>query len=160
MSPLRIVAEPLTAEAFWPFGQVLELPAAAGRVDYSGFLENGRPGVPVCFRTSLTPAKALPLRTRVMERHRFSSQAFLPLDAGRYLVLVAPGSAEDRPDPAGLRAFLCEPRQGINYRAGAWHHPMTALDRPALFATVMFADGGPDDEEFVDLPVEVAVHAG
>ncbi len=153
---MRLVAEPITAAAFEPFGQLLELPAAPGRVDYSAFAENLRSGrAELCFRTSLTAASALPLRTRVMERHAFSSQAFLPVDVGRYVVMVAPDAADGGPDLAGARLFLVDGRTGINYRAAVWHHPMTVLDRAAVFATVMFNDGGDRDEDWAGLPVEV-----
>jgi len=153
-----LTATPLTADAFAPFGHVLDLPAAPGRVDYSSFNENRRgPAAAVCFRTSLTPVSTLPLTTRTMERHEFSTQAFLPVDVARYLVLVAPHGADGLPDPAGLRLFLASGEQGICYGADVWHHPMTVLDRPAVFATVMFLDGGPKDEEFVDLPEPVTL---
>jgi ureidoglycolate lyase len=156
----RIVAQPLTGDRFAEFGQVLELPAQPGRVDYSALLENTRPDAQVCFRTGMVVAVGLPLTATVMERHEFSSQAFLPIDAARYLVLVAPPAGPDRPDVSGLRAFIAASNQGINYRAGTWHHPMTALDHAATFATVMWNDGGPGDEEFVDLPEPVQIVAG
>lgn len=153
---MHLTAEPLTEAAFAPFGQTLSLPAAPGRVDYSAFAENLRPGrATLCFRTSLTAPSILPLRTRVMERHAFSSQAFLPVDVARYVVMVAPDGADGGPDLAGARLFLVDGRTGINYRAGVWHHPMTVLDRDAVFATVMFNDGGDRDEDWTDLPVEV-----
>lgn len=153
---MRLVAEPITAAAFAPFGQILSLPTAVGRVDYSTFAENLRPGhAGLCFRTSLTEPTALPLRTRVMERHAFSSQAFLPVDVARYVVMVAPGGADGGPDLAGARLFLVDGGTGINYRPAVWHHPMTVLDRNAVFATVMFNDGGDRDEDWADLPVEV-----
>lgn len=153
---MRLVAEPMSGPAFAPFGDILELPAAAGRVDYSAFARNLRPGrAGLCFRTSLTEPTALPLRTRVMERHAFSSQAFLPVDVSRYVVMVAPDAADGTPDLAAARLFLVDGRTGINYRPGVWHHPMTVLDRDAVFATVMFNDGGDRDEDWADLPVEV-----
>jgi ureidoglycolate lyase len=153
---MRLVAEPLTEAAFAPFGQILALPRQAGRIDYSAFAENLRPGgATVCFRTSLTEPTALPLKTKVMERHAFSSQAFLPVDVARYVVMVAPDAADGGPDLAQARLFLVDGGTGINYRANVWHHPMTVLDRPAVFATVMFTDGGPRDEDWTDLPVEV-----
>ncbi|GHD57169.1 ureidoglycolate lyase [Thalassobaculum fulvum] len=153
---MRLVAEPITEAAFAPFGQLLALPTEAGRVDYSAFAENLRPGkASVCFRTSLTAPSSLPLKTRVMERHAFSSQAFLPVDVARYVVMVAPDAADGGPDLSGARLFLVDGRTGINYRAGVWHHPMTVLDRDAVFATVMFNDGGDRDEDWADLPVEV-----
>ena len=155
---MRLTPQPLTAEAFTGFGQVLSLPDAPGRVDYSAFLENRRgPAATVCFRTSLTPPSELPLVTRTMERHAFSSQAFLPVDVSRYLILVAPHGADGLPDPNGLRLFLAGATQGISYGADVWHHPMTVLDRAATFATVMFLDGSEGDEEFVDLPFDVTV---
>lgn len=153
---MRLVAEPISAAAFAPFGQILALPAAAGRVDYSAFAENLRPDrAGLCFRTSLTEPTALPLRTRVMERHAFSSQAFLPVDVARYVVMVAPDGSGGGPDLAGARLFLVDGHIGINYRAAVWHHPMTVLERKAVFATVMFNDGGDRDEDWTDLPVEV-----
>lgn len=153
---MRLVAAPITEAAFAPFGQILTLPAAAGRVDYSAFAENLRPGrAALCFRTSLTEPAALPLRTRVMERHAFSSQAFLPVDVARYVVMVAPDAADGGPDLDRARLFLVDGNTGINYRAAVWHHPMTVLDRNAVFATVMFNDGGDRDEDWTDLPVEI-----
>lgn len=153
---MRLIAEPITEAAFAPFGQILARPVGPGRVDYSTFADNRRPGrAGLCFRTSLTAPSALPLRTRVMERHAFSSQAFLPVAVGRYVVMVAPDAADGGPDLTGARLFLVDGRTGINYRAGVWHHPMTVLDRDAVFATVMFNDGGDRDEDWADLPVDV-----
>lgn len=157
----HLTPEPLSADAFAPFGHVLTLPAGPGRVDYSPFNQNLRgAAAEVCFRTSLTPPTDLPLTTRTMERHEFSSQAFLPVEVARYLVLVAPHDTDGRPDPNGLRLFLAAGDQGICYAANVWHHPMTVLDRPATFATVMFLDGSHRDEEFVDLPGDVVLSLG
>jgi ureidoglycolate lyase len=50
--------------------------------------------------------KTLPLVGTVMERHRFSSQTFFPLDVARYVVVVAPYSGIDRPDMARACAFV------------------------------------------------------
>jgi ureidoglycolate lyase len=151
----KLVAEPITEEAFAPFGRILRRPPSAGRSDYTDSLMNRRDGATPCFRTSLTEPSALPLSTRTMERHEFSSQAFLPVDAGRYLVMVAPKAADGGPDIDGARLFVVDGTTGISYDADVWHHPMTVLDRPATFATVMFNDGGSGDEEFVELPVDI-----
>lgn len=152
---------PLTADAFAPYGRVLTRPTGPGRMDYSAFSQNLRgAAAEVCFRTSMTMPSPLPLVTRTMERHEFSSQAFLPVDVARYLVLVAPHGEDGRPDPDQLTLFLARGDQGISYNANVWHHPMTVLDRPAIFATVMFLDGGEKDEEFVDLPHDVTMTLG
>ena len=154
---MELIAEPLTEEKFAPFGHVLKLPENAGRMDYSGFLQNKRDDVPVCFRTSLTEPSSLPLKTEVMERHQYSSQAFLPVDSGRYLIMVAPHASGGGPEMSELRAFIANPDQGVSYNADTWHHPMTVLDKPSIFVTVMFADGGPDDEDWFDLPESVTI---
>ena len=44
---MRIVAEPLTALAFKPFGTVLEGTPVPGRVSVSDTLASGRPHAPV-----------------------------------------------------------------------------------------------------------------
>lgn len=154
---LTLKPEPITADAFAPFGKLLTRPSASGRMDYSDTLMNLRSDAAVCFRTSLTEPTALPLTTRTMERHEFSSQAFLPVDVGRYLVMVAPHDADGGPDVDGLRLFEVDGGTGISYDANVWHHPMTVLDKPATFATVMFLDGGAGDEQFLELPVEVEI---
>lgn len=152
----KLVAEPITEEAFAPFGRILRRPPTEGRSDYTDSLMNRRGGAAApCFRTSLTNPSELPLRTRTMERHEFSSQAFLPVDASRYLVMVAPKAADGGPDMDGARLFVVDGTTGISYDADVWHHPMTVLDRPATFATVMFNDGGSGDEEFVELPADI-----
>ena len=156
--PKALIAGPLNAEAFAPFGHVLLLPNGPGRVDYSHVPENRRSGqAALCFRTSLAEPTALPFQATQMERHRFSSQGFLPVDVVRYLVLVAPHDDNGGPDMHRARLFEVDGRTGINYAPDVWHHPMTVLERPAIFATVMFVDGGPDDEEFVDLPQPVTI---
>jgi ureidoglycolate lyase len=79
-----IVAEPLTAEAFKPFGGVLEGPPTPGRVYVSETLANGRAHAPVCLSVAtVEPKKDLPLRVTVLERHEHSSQTFVPLSVSR-----------------------------------------------------------------------------
>lgn len=151
---MRLTARPLTAEAFAPFGEVLEAPAAPGRVYFDRALANLRPAAaPSLSIVVKEPDAAPPLRSAVMERHPFSSQSFVPLDAGRWLVVVAPPAAEGGgPDMARALAFLARCDQGVTYGANVWHHPFTVLDRPARFVVVMWRDGTPADDEFVDVP--------
>ncbi len=155
-----IKAEPLTAAAFAPYGDVLEAPAEFGRLYCDTSLSNGRPQArPSLSIAHVKPVEAVPLQAVMMERHEFSSQSFVPLEPVRYIVLVAPKAADGGPDVSAARAFLATGQQGITYRQDVWHHPMTVLDRPARFAIVMWLDGGNKDEEFVRLaaPFEVAL---
>ena len=106
----------------------------------------------------IAPLAAPPLRATMLERHEFSSQTFVPLAVSRWLVVVAPDAPAGGPDAARARAFVAGPGQGITYRIGVWHHAMTVLDREAVFAVLMWRDGGAGDEELVPLaePFEVA----
>jgi ureidoglycolate lyase len=146
-------AEPLTSAAFLPYGEVIECPAIPGRTYFEAALANLRPEAkPSISLTVKAPLAALPLHSTTMERHEFSSQSFIPQEAGRWLAIVAPHAAGGGPDMARARAFLCGPNQGVTYGADVWHHPFTVLDREARFVIVMWRTGTQGDEEFVEVP--------
>ena len=157
---IRLIAEPLTSAAFLPYGEVLEGPAIPGRTYFEDALANLRPAA----RPSLSlvvkpPVAELPIRSKVMERHRFSSQSFIPQEAGRWLAVVAPHLAQgEGPDMDRARCFLARGDQGVTYGADVWHHPFTVLDRTARFAVVMWRDGTAADDQFVEVaPFEIAL---
>jgi ureidoglycolate lyase len=150
---MELIPQPLTKEAFAPFGDVIDVPDTAGRTYYEDALGNLRPAAHASLSVSLkaeTPER--PLRSDYLERHEFSSQTFMPLDVSRYLIVVAPHAAAGGPDFAGVRAFIATGKQGVTYRANTWHHGLTVLDRPGRFAVFMWRDGGKGDEEFVPVP--------
>jgi ureidoglycolate lyase len=157
---LKLILEPLAAGPFAAFGEVLEIPHAAGRSYFNRALANLRPSA----RPSLSLSRkeelsSLPLTALQMERHEFSSQSFVPIDVGRWLVVVAPHAAEGGPDMSGARAFLAGPNHGVTYGANVWHHPLTIFDRPASFAVFMWLEGGKGDEEFFTLPAPTTIVA-
>lgn len=157
---MHLNAEPLNAEAFAPYGDVLEAPPDPGRIYFNAGLHNGRTDArPNLSVSHVLPLAALPLSATRMERHEFSSQTFMPLDAGPWLVIVAPKAAGGGPDGAKARAFIAGPGQGVTYRADTWHHPLTVLERPARFVVFMWQNGSTTDEEFVtlDAPFTVGV---
>ena len=149
---MRLILEPLTAEAFAPFGEVLACPEEPGRVYIEAALDNRRAQAKPSLSFSTKEPVALPLASTTMERHLHSSQSFVPMDAGRWLVLVAPHGADGGPDMTKARAFLARPDQGVTYAANVWHHPSTVFDRIARFAIFMWKDGSSDDDEFVQVP--------
>ena len=58
--------------------------------------------------------RSLPFDIKLLERHPYSSQTFIPMNAKkRYLVIVALG--DDKPDLSTLKAFIANNNQGINY---------------------------------------------
>ena len=149
---MKLVPEPLTPEAFLPFGAVIRAPTKSGRAKFPGALQNLRQDAQPTISTSRAEPVSLPLRSSVMERHQFSSQTFLPLDVSRYLVVVAPDTGEGRPDVSRVRGFIVDGTVGITYASGTWHHAMIVLDRPGCFAVLIWRNGTSEDIETVDLP--------
>ena len=155
-----IIAEPLNADSFSEFGEVIRRPPEGVRQQYNELLENARTDARIdLYLTTIKPVDKLPLYATVMERHPFSSQTFLPLKASRYLVVVAPDSGDGGPNLTRVRAFVSAGDQGVTYRCGVWHHIMTALDKSAVMAVLMWCDGSSGDEELfnLDTPFEVVL---
>jgi ureidoglycolate lyase len=147
---MQIDTQPLTREAFAPFGDVIDVPNEPGRKYYEEALGNLRPTAHPSLSLSLkaeTPDR--PLKAELLERHEFSSQTFVPIDVARWLIVVAPHAKAGGPDLAGVRAFVATGKQGVTYKPNTWHHGLTVLDKPGRFAVFMWRDGGKGDEEFV-----------
>ncbi|MDY7229059.1 ureidoglycolate lyase [Hyalangium rubrum] len=153
-APLK--AQPLTREAFAPFGEVIGSELAGGasanqgtatRYNHVAQLASSRPEARPNLAVFHSVPKALPFQVRLLERHPCSTQMFVPMACRRFLVVVCPDDAQGEPDLAGLRAFLCGPGQGVNYRAGVWHHPIIALEGPADFLMLAWEDGSARDCE-------------
>ena len=72
----------------------------------------------------------------MLERHPKGSQAFIPLQQQKFLIIVAPALDENTPDISKLCAFVSDGKQSINYRAGTWHHPLLTFEAPSDFAVV------------------------
>lgn len=152
---MQIRASALDPAQYRPYGDVIAAdlspanPANAGtaqRFNHLAALENLRPGAkPNLCLFRVAPATANPFEVRMLERHRHSTQAFIPMAEARYLVVACLGDAA--PDLSTLRAFLARPGQGITYRPGVWHHPLIGLDRQTDFACVVHEDGSWGDCE-------------
>ena len=150
---MDIVPQPLTKEAFAPFGDVIDIPKEAGRTYYEDALGNLRNNAKPSLSVSLKPPTPdRPLKSELMERHEFSSQTFIPVDVARWLIVVAPHAAPydgtGGPDMAAARAFVATGQQGVTYKPNTWHHGLTTLDEPGRFAVFMWRAGS-KDEEFV-----------
>ncbi len=145
---MRVIRpEPLTADAFAPFGDVLDATGDfrlinAGlchrhhdraRLDFG----DGHAGVSIF----LADPRALPHDVDLIERHPDGSQAFLPMTGHPFLVIVATGPE------APPRAFLTNGAQGINLHRGTWHGVLTPLAAPGLFAVVDRIGPGANLEE-------------
>lgn len=151
MNPTSITAVPLTAEAFKPFGDVIEAAGAADMMINEGRCERfhnrarltfqgGEAGISL-FRSD---ASSLPYELTLMERHPIGSQAFLPMSKTPFLVVVAE-DADGK--PGKLHAFVTAPGQGVNYLADTWHAPLIALEDQAVFAVIDRIGSGNNLEE-------------
>ena len=156
-SPRIIQARPIDAARFAPYGQLLEMPENGTRQDYAARLDAAAEGLRPNLAVVRAGPRAMPLTLEAMERHPSSSQAFMPLSAARYLVLVCPSRPDGAPDLDRLDAFICDGNQAINYDRGTWHHGMTTLDEPGTFAMFMWDEGAERDTEWsrVTLPIQV-----
>jgi ureidoglycolate lyase len=141
-APRPLTIQPLTPEAFAPFGDVIDTAGAdsypinegtalrfndLARIDVTA--QGGRPGVSV-FRGQ---AMRFPLELSDMERHPLGSQAFMPLSGRPFLVVVAPDIGGKPGEP---RAFLSNGRQGINFHRNTWHHSLLTLGETSDFLVV------------------------
>jgi ureidoglycolate lyase len=93
------------------------------------------------FRSRPVPRERRPLA--LLEKHPHSTQLFIPMNASRYIALVALGG--DQPDLSTLAAFVAEGPRGISYGPGVWHHPMLTLDSETDFVVFVHEDGSPED---------------
>jgi len=151
----RLKTRTLTAEAFAPYGDVMDAAGAPdklinqgrcgryhdrARLDFS----DGRAGISI-FKGEL---ETLPLDLKMMERHPAGSQAFVPMSADAFLVVVA---RDDNGKPSDPRAFMTAPGQAINFHRGTWHGVLTPLSEPGLFAVVdRIGDGANLEEHWFD----------
>ena len=148
-----IFIEPLTADTFAPFGQVIEregshhYPINSGNCErYHDLAKIELGGVHARPLVSLLHARGfdLPLDVKMVERHPLGSQAFYPLSPNAFLVIVAPDEAGT---PGTPRAFLTAPGQGVNIAMNTWHGVLTPIGPEADFLCVDRGGEGNNLEE-------------
>ncbi|RVU86595.1 ureidoglycolate lyase [Leucothrix sargassi] len=166
---IELIAEPLTAEGFAPFGNVIEAdPESENHFSINGGLierfndlatidvndEGGRPLINIAICNKATQ---LPYSIAFLERHPLGSQAFIPMDDTPMIVAVAP--AKDEIDPSEIRAFISNGKQGINYHKSIWHMPMTPLADGIKMLMIDRGGEGNNYEEFHFPDVDLVLNA-
>jgi len=174
---MPLTVQPLTAESFAPFGEVIEASERMQHYPINGGsterfhdlarLDAGSEGRVIVSIFRAAP-RALPFIVGMMERHPLGSQAFMPLvgsgvtrdfpgsAAPPYLIVVAPRGPA--PVAAQLCGFLAQAHQGVNFAAGVWHHPLLALDATSDFL-VLDRDGPGDNCEEVEVTPPAVITA-
>lgn len=159
---MQLKLHPATDESFAPYGRAFALQGADGRpinagtsrrIDLHAALDLQRDGgLPVLAVFEAAP-QDLAGPWRSLERHRFGSQTFVPLQPVPWVVLVAPPG--QRPEPYGYAAFLLDGTQGVTLHPGTWHHALIALE-PGRFLVLERAAGSVDCD-VVDLDPVVTI---
>ncbi len=156
----QIVVEPISAEAFAPFGDLIDISGEPDKIinqDQCGRYHDrarldfadARAGISL-FNAN---PRELPYQLEMVERHPDGSQAFIPMTHQPFLVIVAP---DEEGQPGRPRAFITQPGQAVNYHRGTWHGVLTPLHGPGLFAVVDRIGEGPNLEEYwFSTPYEV-----
>lgn len=171
---MQLIAQPLTAQAFAPYGEVIEVrenvkhyPINYGHTERYHDLATidvsteGGKAIVSLFRSQ---PLALPIAIRLLERHPLGSQAFMPLSGHPYLVVVAQ-AGEFALDT--LRAFIAAPTQGVNYHRGTWHHFCLALAASSDFLVIDRSGPGANCDEiqldalniWLDIPPNPNLHS-
>ena len=164
MARIDLKLEPLTTEAFAPYGDVIQVSDSnevihinygkterhhdLAKVDVA---DGGGAAIVSIFRS--VPSQ-LPLQVKIMERHPLGSQAFMPLTDNPYVVVVAPAGELDS---NSLRAFIAQPGQGVNYHKGTWHHYCLGLNISNDFLVIDRGGKGNNCDE-VEIPSEFEIY--
>jgi ureidoglycolate hydrolase len=113
---LDLAVMPLTAEAFMPFGRVIEPTAdgtPAGAIDAALDLSHGRP------RFYLMDLEARASAVSSITRHRAVTQVLASARGEPWMLAVAPPGAE--PAAADVRAFRVPGGVAVLLHRGTWH---------------------------------------
>ena len=144
---------PLTAEAFAPFGDVVERVGSPSFQINGGMCDRyhdlatlefvGADARPIVSVGHARPYD-LPLTLTMVERHPLGSQAFIPLSRQVFLVVVA---SDENGVPGRPRAFMTNGRQGVNYHRNTWHGVLTPLKEASDFLIIDYGGSGANLEE-------------
>ena len=155
---MKAKAVPLTAEAFAPFGQVLEGNAEGPhRIEFMAKVFNDRDDAKLNVTWMRGKVATAPVTVKALERHPHSNQMFVPINGTKYLVAVCPSDADGNPDLSGIQVFVANGSQTVNYDAMVWHAPRETLGDPCEFIMTRWDNGSDVDTVLLTLdePIEV-----
>lgn len=144
--------ELLTAQAFQPYGDIIEIGDSTALSINSGNClrysdlasldidASGTTGI------SIFNAKpyANPITLNYVERHPLGSQAFIPMSNDKYIVVVADDIEGVAQQP---KVFITDGMQGVNYGRNVWHGVLTPIMKQSLFSVVDYIGTGNNLEE-------------
>ncbi|HXI15740.1 MAG TPA: ureidoglycolate lyase [Chloroflexota bacterium] len=115
---ITVKVQPLTAEAFAPYGRVVE----SDREDL--IMERGK------FTARLMTVKRVPQMVDHVNMHTDHSQMFVPLAGDNLVVIVAPPEqTAETFDSTSIAAFQTDGTQTFIFHPGTWHIEPRAADK-------------------------------
>lgn len=146
-----LLAAPITAAAFAPFGEVIEtgdgphILINEGKcrryTDLASFdVVDGSVGLSF-FQSELRPT---PYACTLLERHPLGSQCFVPMGDSSYFVIVAEDAGGK---PGAISAFIAGPHQAVNIARNTWHGVLAPISGSGLFAVLDRIGQGQNLEE-------------
>ncbi|MGQ4808751.1 Ureidoglycolate lyase [Candidatus Entotheonellaceae bacterium PAL068K] len=151
MKIVHIKAEPLTSEAYEPFGQVI------GLDDVQLHLRQDEQ-----FRMTIIHAKNSGYRISHLNHHLNSTQALIPLEGKAYIIVVAPPEItfEKAADLKKVKAFLSDGSVGVNIGLHTWHQALLPIGPEIKMVNMQGVNSGKDTyvcdfEDAFDMVIEV-----
>ena len=116
MKTVIVKAQPLTPEAFAPYGRVVQ------EERQPLLMQEG------CFTARLMTVKRVPQTVDHINMHTDHSQMFIPLNGEPLVVIVAPPEVPAHPfDASKVAAFIADGKQTFIFHPGTWHIEPRAL---------------------------------
>jgi ureidoglycolate hydrolase len=147
---IELHVEPLSAEAFAPYGQLIA--AGEGAADYA------RPLLDVWYLDYRADAPARiqimryhekPMTFSRLERHIRITEGRIPLNGANGVIAVADATGaapDDMPEPSSVRAFRLDGSCGLLFAPGVWHS-LDCFPVAAPYADfVLLSDQATEDE--------------
>lgn len=160
-----LTPEPLNAESFAPFGDVIDTNTAANSFEINYGLttryhdmanidveeKGGKVGLSIFSATAVT----LPHTVKVMEYHPYGSQLFYPAGDIPFFILVAPPS--EILQEKKLALFISNGTQGVNFNKGTWHHFLLPINESGNKSDFIVVDRIGTDKNCVEQDVQSEV---
>ncbi|AMB58304.1 ureidoglycolate lyase [Microterricola viridarii] len=157
-----LVAEPVSAAAFSPFGEYFDLAAGGDRVVTTlGDGWTDRRSLTAVLQTpghlGFTLGAATPFAVTGMERHQHTREVLLC--AAEPVVVAVAATPRDAPAAADLRAFTLQPGDVIVLAEGIWHTACHGIGKQAHYYWMATADDSIADEWVLPTGGAVTVEA-
>lgn len=155
-----LTPQPLTAEAFAPFGDVIECRDDNRILDINENLTKRHHDLATISTLSseaddlakpiisifASRYRPFPITLEYLERHPLGSQCFIPMHEKPFIVVVAKPEL-DQITLADLHAFISNGKQAVNYHPNVWHHYLLAPFEQSLFTVIDRTGKGKNLEE-------------